>query len=137
EQRKPKRLTGISLDITARKEAEALAPQQRHELEQLRQQRTAFLEREIAERARLEREVIESCAREQRRIAYELHDGVGQQLVSIALSAKLLEEQLRPDRPGEAEKASAIVRLANEAARQVGPTARRLGSAPRVGCLKN
>src|SRR4029077_17741828 len=113
---KPKRLTGISLDITARKEAEVLARQQRGELEKLRQQKTALLEREVAERARLEREVIESCAREQRRIAYDLHDGVGQQIVGIALSAKLLEEQLRPDRPDEAEKASAIVRLANEAA---------------------
>jgi len=136
EQRKPKRLTGISLDITARKEAEALARQQRHELEQLRQQKTAFLEREVAERARLEREVIESCAREQRRIAYELHDGVGQQLVSIALSAKLLEEQLRPEGPAEAEKASAIVRLANEAARQVRLTARSLEGADGVGDLK-
>src|SRR4029077_21095948 len=58
EHGKAKRLTGISLDITARKEAEGLARQQRHELEQLRQQRTGFLEREIAERARLEREVI-------------------------------------------------------------------------------
>jgi PAS domain S-box-containing protein len=136
EKRKPKRLTGISLDITARKEAEALARQQRHELEQLRQQKTAFLEREVAERARLEREVIESCAREQRRIAYELHDGVGQQLVSIALSAKLLEEQLRPDGLAEAEKASAIVQLANEAARQVRLTARSLEGADGVGDLK-
>ena len=136
EQQKPKRLTGISLDITARKEAEALARQQRAELEQLRQQKTAFLEREVAERARLEREVIESCAREQRRIAYELHDGVGQQLVSIALSAKLLEEQLRPDRPIEAEKTSAIVRLANEAARQTRLTARTLEGADGVGDLK-
>jgi PAS domain S-box-containing protein len=136
EQRKPKRLTGISLDITARKEAEALARQQRAELEQLRQQRTAFLEREVAERARLEREVIESSAREQRRIAYELHDGVGQQLVSIALSAKLLEEQLRPDRPIEAEKTSAIVRLANEAARQTRLTAQTLEGADGVGDLK-
>ncbi len=108
EQSKPKRLTGISLDITARKEAEVLAQQQRGELERLRQQKTAFLEREVAERARLEREVIESCAREQRRIAYDLHDGVGQQLVGIALSAKLLEEQLRPNRAAQAEKASAI-----------------------------
>lgn len=136
EQRKPKRLTGISLDITARKEAEALARHQRHELEQLRQQKTAFLEREVAERARLEREVIESCAREQRRIAYELHDGVGQQLVSIAVSAKLLEEHLRPDGPAEAEKASAIVKLANEAARQVRVTARSLEGADGVGDLK-
>ena len=132
----PKRLTGISLDVTARKEAEVLAQQQRGELERLTQQKTAFLEREVAERARLEREVIESCAREQRRIAYDLHDGVGQQLVGIALSAKLLEEQLRADRPFEADKASAIVRLANEAARQARLTARSLEGADDVGDLK-
>jgi PAS domain S-box-containing protein len=136
EHGKPKRLTGISLDVTARKEAEALAQQQRAELERLRQQKTAFLEREVAERTRLEREVIESCAREQRRIAYDLHDGVGQHLVGIALSAKLLEEQLRPDRPAEAEKASAIARLANEAARQTRLTARSLEGADGVGDLK-
>ena len=132
----PKRLTGISLDVTARKEAEVLAQQQRGELERLTQQKTAFLEREVAERARLEREVIESCAREQRRIAYDLHDGVGQQLVGIALSAKLLEEQLRADRPFEADKASAIVRLANEATRQARLTARSLEGADDVGDLK-
>src|SRR5215471_18874653 len=136
EQGKPKRLTGISLDITARKEAELLAQRQRSELERLRQQKTAFLEREVAERTRLEREVIESCAREQRRIAYDLHDGVGQQIVSIALSAKLLEEQLRPCHREEAEKASAIVRLANEAARQARLTARSLEGADGVGDLK-
>src|SRR5438874_5532296 len=136
EHGKAKRLTGISLDITARKEAEVLAHQQRSELERLRQQKTAFLEREIAERARLEREVIESCAREQRRIAYDLHDGVGQQLVGIALSAKLVEQQLRDERPGEAKKASAIVRLANETARQTRLTARTLEGADGVGDLK-
>jgi PAS domain S-box-containing protein len=133
---KPKRLTGIILDITSRKEAELLTQQQRGELERLRRQKTALLQREVAERARLEREVIESCAREQRRIAYDLHDGVGQQLVGIALSAKLLEEQLRPRRPIEAEKASAIVRLANEAARQARLTARSLEGADGVGDLK-
>lgn len=133
---RPKRLTGISLDITARKEEQILARKQREELEKLRQQRTALLEREVAERARLEREVIESCAREQRRIAYDLHDGVGQQLVGVALSAKLLEEQLRPRQPDEAEKASAIVKLANEAARQARLTARSLEGADGVGDLK-
>jgi PAS domain S-box-containing protein len=133
---KPMRLLGISLDITARKDAEILAQQQRDELEQLRQQRTASLEREVAERARLEREVIESCAREQRRIAYDLHDGVGQQLVGIALSAKLLEQELRAERPTQAKKASAIVRLANETARQARLTARSLEGADGVGDLK-
>ena len=90
----------------------------------------------VAERARLEREVIESCTREQRRIAYDLHDGVGQHLVGIALSAKLLEEQLRPRQLDEAEKASTIVKLANEAARQTRLTARSLEGADGIGDLK-
>jgi PAS domain S-box-containing protein len=136
ERGRPMRLTGVSLDITARKEAEVLAQQQRDELEELRQQRTALLEREVAERARLEREVIESCAREQRRIAYDLHDGVGQQLVGIALSAKLLEQELRDEHPAQAKKASAIVRLANETARHARLTARSLEGADGVGDLK-
>jgi PAS domain S-box-containing protein len=136
ERGKPRWLTGIGLDVTVRKEAEVLARKQREELEKLRQQRTAFLERQVAKRARVEREVIESCAREQRRIAYDLHDGVGQQLVSIAVSAKLLEEQLRLRQPDKAEKASAIVKLANEAAKQVRLTARSIEGADTVGDLK-
>jgi PAS domain S-box-containing protein len=136
DHRKPMRLTGVSLDITARKEAEVLAQQQRDELEQLRQQRTALLEKEVAERARLQREVIEICAREQRRIAYDLHDGVGQQLVGIALFAKLLEEQLRGERPSEADKAGMIVKLVNDAAKQARLTARTLEGADGVGDLK-
>ncbi len=133
---KPMRLLGVSVDVTARKEAELQAQEQRDELEQLRQQKTALLEKEVAERARLEREVIESCSREQRRIAYDLHDGVGQELVGIALSAKLLEQELRTARPLEADKASAIVRLANEAARHARLTARTLEGADGVGDLK-
>ena len=136
EHGKPKRLTGISLDITARKETEVLAQQQRDELEELRRQRTALLEREVAERARLEREVIESCAREQRRIAYDLHNGVGQQLVDIALSSKLLELELRYEHPAQAKKVSAIVQLANETARHTRLTARSLEGADGVGDLK-
>lgn len=136
EDGKAKRLTGISLDITARKDADLLAQQQRNEVERVRQQKIAFLEREVAERAGLEREVVERCAREQRQIAYNLHDGVGQQLVGIALSAKLLEEKLRLDRPAEAEKASALVRLAQEAARQTRLTARILEGADTVSDLK-
>jgi signal transduction histidine kinase len=133
---KPKRLTEVSFDITDRKETAILARKQRDALEKIRQRRNAFLERELAERARVDRDVIECCAREQRRIAYDLHDGVGQQLVSIALSAKLLEEQLRPYHPNEAEKASAIVKLANEAAGQTRLTARSVEGADTVDDLK-
>ena len=102
---------GVLMDISERKQAELQAQQQRDELEQLRQQKTALLEREVAERARLEREVIDICAREQRRIAYDLHDSVGQQLVGIALCAKLLEEQLRGERHSEADKAGTLSSL--------------------------
>jgi len=133
---KPMRIVGVSIDVTARKQAELEAQEQRDELEQLRQQRTASLEREVSERTRLEREVIDICAREQRRIAYDLHDGVGQQLVGIALYAKLLEEQLRAERFGEADKAGTIVKLANDAARQARLTARTLEGADGVGDLK-
>jgi len=133
---KPTRLLGVSMDVTARKHAELEAQQQRDELEQLRQQRTASLEKEVAERARLEREVIDICAREQRRIAYDLHDGVGQQLVGIALCAKVLEEQLRDERPSEADKAGMVVKLVNDAARQARLTARTLEGADGVGDLK-
>ena len=122
KQGKPIRLLGVSMDIT--------------EVEELRRQKTALLEKEVAERARLEREVIEICAREQQRIAYDLHDGVGQQLVGVALNAKLLEQDLRAARSAEAEKASEIVRLANQAARQVRLTARNLEGADGVGDLK-
>src|SRR5439155_730598 len=93
-------------------------------------------EKEVADRARFEREVIDICAREQRRIAYDLHDGVGQQLVGIALCAKLLEEQLRGERPSEANKAGMIVKLVNDAARQARLTARNLEGADGVGDLK-
>jgi PAS domain S-box-containing protein len=136
KQGKPMRMLGISLDVTPRKEAELQGREQRAELERLRQQKTALLEKEVVERTRLEREVIESCGREQRRIAYDLHDGVGQQLVGIALSAKLLEQELRAERPTQANKASAIVRLANETARQTRLTARTLEGVDGVGDLR-
>jgi signal transduction histidine kinase len=65
-----------------------------------------------------------------------LHDGAGQQLIGIALNAKLLEEQLRPDRPAQAGKALPIVQLANEAARQTRLTTRSLEAADGVGDLQ-
>ena len=133
----PVRLLGVSVDVTARKQAELQAQQQRDELEQLRQQRTVLLEREVSERTRLEREVIDICAREQRRIAYDLHDSVGQQLVGIALCAKLFEEQLRSERHSEVDKAGILVKLANDAARQMRLTARTLEGADGVGDLKS
>ena len=109
---------------------------QRDELELVAQHKTARLEQEIAERARVEREVLEICAHEQRRIAYDLHDNLGQHLVGIAVRAKVLEEKLRPVRPSEADQVLEIVRLTNKAAKQTRLTARSLDGADGVSDLK-
>jgi signal transduction histidine kinase len=100
--------------------------QQRDQLQAVIEQQNARLELEMAERALAEREIIEAGAREQRRIAYDLHDDLGQHLVGIAFKAKLLGEKLQATDPAQAEEASTIARLANDAARQTRLTAHKL-----------
>ena len=100
--------------------------QQRDQLQAVIEQQNARLELEMAERDLAEREIIEAGAREQRRIAYDLHDDLGQHLVGIAFKAKLLGEKLRSTDPAQAEEASTIARLANDAARQTRLTAHKL-----------
>jgi signal transduction histidine kinase len=102
--------------------------QQRDQLQTVVEQQKARLELEIAEHALAEREIIEAGAREQRRIAYDLHDDLGQHLVGIAFKAKLLGEKLRSTHPAQAEEASTIARLANDAARQTRLIAHKLDS---------
>ena len=102
--------------------------QQRDQLQTVIEQQNARLELEMAERALAEREIIEAGAREQRRIAYDLHDDLGQHLVGIAFKAKLLGEKLQSTHPVQAQEASTIARLANDAARQTRLTAHKLDS---------
>jgi len=103
--------------------------QQCDQLQTIIEQKNARLELEMAERALAEREIIEAGAREQRRIAYDLHDDLGQHLVGIAFKAKLLGEKLQSTHPAQAEEASKIARLANDAARQTRLTAHKLDGA--------
>jgi signal transduction histidine kinase len=100
--------------------------QQRDQLQTVIEQQNARLELEMAERDLAEREIIEAGAREQRRIAYDLHDDLGQHLVGIAFKAKLLGEKLQSTHPAQAEEALTIARLANDAARQTRLTAHKL-----------
>jgi signal transduction histidine kinase len=107
----------------------AAVRQQRDQLRTIIEQKNARLELEMAERDLAEREIIEAAAREQRRIAYDLHDDLGQHLVGIALKAKLLGEKLQATHPEQAKEASTIARLANDAARQTRLTAHKLDEA--------
>lgn len=107
----------------------AAVRRQRDQVQTVIVQQNARLELEMAERALAEREIIEAGAREQRRIAYDLHDDLGQHLVGIAFKAKLLGEKLQSTHREEAGEALAIARLANDAARQTRLTAHKLDGA--------
>jgi signal transduction histidine kinase len=75
--------------------------------------RTNELRASVAERQRLELEILDVTARERNAFGRELHDELGQHLVATALAAQVLAQTL-DDRPGAAE-ARAIVRWIEEA----------------------
>ena len=74
-------------------------------------ERTSDLHKEIAERERLERELLEVGGRERRRIGYELHDGLCQHLTGTALAVQVLSEKLARRGSPEAVEAAKTVDL--------------------------
>ena len=81
-------------------------------------QRTEALRSEIAERQRLEMEVIEIGERERRRIGRELHDGLGQHLTGTAITGQILVEKLTAEKSPETADAIKIVSLIKTAINQ-------------------
>ena len=71
--------------------------------------------RDISDRKRLEKTVLEISEREQRRIGQDLHDGLGQHLTGIAFMAKVQEQKLAERKIPEAAEAAKIVQLVNDA----------------------
>ena len=106
----------------------ALIRQNKEQLENAVAHKTSLLQKEVTERVRIEREVIDICAVQQRQIAYDLHDGLGQHLSGIAFKAKLLEQTLRADYSAHADEAASVTRLINDALRQTRLLARNLES---------
>ena len=82
--------------------------------------------RDITERKRLEREILEASNREQRRIGHDLHDGVCQQLAAIAYLTDVLAEGLQEKGDTAAAEAEKIGRLINESITQTRGVARGL-----------
>jgi len=82
--------------------------------------------RDISERRRLERELLEISNREQRRIGHDLHDGVCQQLAAIAYLLDILGDQLQEKNQPEYAEAERIGNLINEANVQARNVARGL-----------
>ncbi len=70
--------------------------------------------RDISERKRLEKTILEISENERRRIGQDLHDGLGQHLTGVAFMSKVLEDRLRQSSIAEAADAAKIVKLVNE-----------------------
>jgi signal transduction histidine kinase len=85
------------------------------ELEERVRQRTAMLTNEIQERTRLQKELLETSERVQRRIGNDLHDGLGQHLTGTALAGQVLGQKLAGRSLPEAAEADRLVELIQEA----------------------
>jgi len=75
---------------------------------------TGFV-RDISERKRLEKEILEISDREQRRIGHDLHDGLCQQLAGIELMSQVLEQKVGTKSKADAARTADISRHVREA----------------------
>ena len=84
------------------------------ELDRRVQERTAALQREMAERQRLDREIAQVADRERRRLGQDLHDSLGQHLTGTALAAQVLKEKLAAKAAPEVPEAEKLVHYVEE-----------------------
>jgi signal transduction histidine kinase len=84
------------------------------ELEATVRQRTQALTQEMAERQRLEEEILRVGERERRRIGHDLHDSLCQHLTGTALAGHVLGERLAAKSLPEAADAGKVVELVEE-----------------------
>ena len=82
--------------------------------------------RDITDRKRMEKEILEISSREQQRLGHDLHDGVCQQLAAIAYRAHILARQLESQQAKDSAEAAAISDLINESLVQTRSVARGL-----------
>ena len=72
-------------------------------------------ERDMAERRRMKKEILDITEREREQLSQDIHDGLGQILTGIAVKCKGLALKIKSHAPSEIKDALIITRLANEA----------------------
>jgi len=82
--------------------------------------------RDITERKRLEKEILEISEREQRRIGQDLHDGLCQHLAGIEMLSQVLARRLGPRNKDAAARATDIAKAVREGISQTRLLARGL-----------
>jgi PAS domain S-box-containing protein len=82
--------------------------------------------RDMTERKRLEKEILEISDREQRRLGQDLHDGLCQQLAGIELMSQALEQKIAARSKADAARAGEIAGHVREAISQTRLLARGL-----------
>jgi signal transduction histidine kinase len=90
-------------------------------------QRTRNLREEAERRRRLEREMVETSAREQLQLAQDVHDGLGQYLSALSFHARMLADDLQQHQSAHARQADrivALIRKTNQITRQLNRTLR-------------
>jgi signal transduction histidine kinase len=84
------------------------------ELDRRVEERTAELKHEIAERQRLDREIVQIADRERRRLGHDLHDRLGQHLIGTVLAAQVIKEKLEKRSAPEAADVGNLARHLDE-----------------------
>ena len=87
---------------------------------------SSIFSRNITEHANLEREILEISEREHRRIAQDLHDGLGQLLAGTAYLGNTLRQELAARSRPEVRQVDRLLRALNEAIWQTRGLARGL-----------
>ncbi len=103
--------------------------------------------RDVTKRKELERRLMDSSEREQKRLAQELHDGLCQDLKGLELETAFLDDMLTHTDPTAAARAASVGRQANLAVRKayeiargllpVGLDAKSFSAAVYRSCLEN
>lgn len=91
---------------------------------------TVAIARDISERIELEKEVIESSAREQGRIGREIHDGLGQRLTALTMLATSIEKRAAARKDPDAAKIRELITHLNDTTSDTQTLARGLSPVP-------